>query len=233
MSTIVNPNWDINKKVNGTFKKTILITEKADILVPFKVKYKFMNDNSVKSVLSFYLKYSEKYNILIDNRLILTISYLTFYVDDLLIYDSSSNKIISFYAFISKHIFNNKIRIFDKNKLNNVFFIYTFIKIRCSKLFVNWKLENCITSVQKFNCIPTTVNIEVILDYLQNSEVGSLKYIQNYIPKDIYDSFFIDDNLKPLELKNKNELLMELIHINKYKSKYVKISDKSKILSPF
>lgn len=220
---IKKPHWNISKSVNGTKRKTILITEKDDIIVPFDVTYKFFDDNSIKSVLEFYLKKQKHYNILIDHRLLLTISYITFYIDDLLIYDTTSNKIISFYGFINKHIFNNKARMFDKNKLNNLFFIYTFIKIRCNKLFVNWKLENCIETVQNSICMTKTINIEALLNYLESSELGTFELIQNYTPKDIYNCFFIDDNLKPLNLKNKHELLMELLHIKKFKSKFILI----------
>lgn len=222
-ANIQKPKWNISKSVNGTKKKTILITEKDDIIVPFDVKYAFFNDNSIKTVLEFYLKKQKHYNILIDHRLLLTISYLTFYINDLLIYDTSSNKIITFYNFINKHIFNNKTRMFDIDKLNNVFFIYTFIKIRCNKLFVNWKLENCIETIQKSNCMTKTINIEALLNYLESSESGTFELIQNYTPKDIYESFFINDDLKPLDLKNKHELLMELLHIKRFKSKFILI----------
>ena len=112
---------------------------------------------------------------------------------------------------------------FDIDKLNNVFFIYTFIKIRCNKLFVNWKLENCIETIQKSNCMTKTINIEALLNYLESSESGTFELIQNYTPKDIYESFFINDDLKPLDLKNKHELLMELLHIKRFKSKFILI----------
>lgn len=210
-----------NKDHNGTKEKTIIITETDDILIPFEVQYSFCKPNNVKSILNFYIKNINKYNILIDDRLILAISYLAIYFDDLLIYDTSSNSIITLFQFINKYIFNNRVRIFDRNKLNNILFIYTFVKCRCNHLFINWKIETCIKSVLKYNIyLPHVFNCEVLLDYIENTETN-LKIIQQYTPKNIYNDFSVDDDLKQLDLKNKNELLMELLNIKKYKSKII------------
>lgn len=210
-----------NKNYNGTKEKTIIITELDNILIPFEVQYVFFKSNNIKSILNFYIKNINKYNILIDDRLILAISYLAIYFDDLLIYDTSSNSIITLFQFVNKYIFNNRVRIFNRNKLNNILFIYTFIKCRCNHLFINWKIENCIKSVSKYDIyLPHVFNCEILLDYIENTET-ELKIIQQYTPKNIYNTFSINDDLGQLDLKNKNELLMELLNIIKYKSKII------------
>lgn len=210
-----------NKNYNGTNEKTIIITELNNILIPFNTEYAFFQPNNIKSILDFYINNINKYNIIIDDRLILAISYLAIYFNDLLIYDTSSNSIITLFQFVNKYIFNNRVRVFDRYKLNNILFTYTFIKYRCNHLLINWKIENCIKSVLKYKTyLPHVFNCEILLDYIETTE-NDLKIIQNYKPKDIYNSFFVNDDLTQINLKNKNELLMELLNIKKYKSKIV------------
>lgn len=211
----------INYAINGVQKKTIIILNIDNILIPFKTEYKFFNPNDIKSILEFYIQNINKYNILIDNRLVLAISYLAIYYNDLLIYDTSSNTIITLFQYVNKYLFNNRVRIFDRNKLNNILFIYAFIKYRCNNLCINWKIENCIKSVTKCETyLPHVFNCEVLLNYIETTETD-LKIIQHYKAKDIYKEFFINDNLKPIPLLDKNELLMELLYIKQYKSKIV------------
>jgi len=211
----------INRAINGVQKKTIIIINNNDILIPFKTECKIFNPNDIKSILEFYIQNINKYNILIDNRLVLAISYLSMYYDDLLIYDTSSNSIITLFQYANKYLFNNRVRIFDRNKLNNILFVYAFIKYRCNNLCINWKIENCIKSAMKCEMyLPHVFNCEVLLNYIETTEMD-LKIIQHYKPKNIYNEFFINDNLKPLPLADKNELLMELLYIKQYKSKII------------
>lgn len=213
-------NWFINIKANGTKNKTIYFCETDNILVPFKYKKIIVKDNNPKTSLELYLKYNKNYNIIVDNRLILTISYLSFYIEDLLIYDTSCNYIISFNKFVNKLLFNDKERIFDYNKITNLLFTYSFIKYRCNNLCINWKIDNGINSVNKFSYLKHSYNIDCLLDYIQSIN-SNLELIQHYKPKNISEDFKLNDNLGKLKLKNKNELLMELFNIKQFKSNYL------------
>lgn len=212
--------WNINNLTNGSHIKNIMILEKYDILIPFEVELKFFNDNSAKTVLEYYIETSPKYNIIIDNRMLTTITYLSFFIEDLLIYDTSINKVVTFYKYINKQLFNNKERMFDRLKLSTTLYLYNFVKTRCNNLYVNWKLENCLNSVTKFSYIKYSFNIEILIDYLQTSN-DDISIIHNYKSKDIYNEFMLKDNYQKLNLKNKNELFMELLEIKKYKSKFI------------
>lgn len=213
-------HWFINVKTNGSKQKTIYISENDNVLVPFQHECILVKDINSKSTLDLYLKYNEDYNVIIDNRLLLTISYLAFYIDDLLIYDTSCNYIISFHKFVNKLLFNDKERLFNKHKMTNLLFTYSFIKFRCQNLCINWKIDNGIESVNKFNYIPYAYNINCLLDYIQLT-IPNSELIPSYKSKNIAHFFKLNDDLKKINLKNKNELLMELFNIKQYISNHL------------
>lgn len=203
-------NWLINFKPNGCKTKNILIGEKNDIIVPYEYEFIEFKFNEVEKILNFYYKYSDEYNIIIDDRMIYAISYLSFYFDDLIIFDTLSNKNITFFSFVNKLLFNNQIRILDRNKLNNILFTYSIIKFKCPKININWKIEYILESVKKINNIKFTYNINLLLMYLQNLNT---KYLRNYKIKDIKLSFLVKDSNKELEIDDKHQLLMELLYL--------------------
>lgn len=213
-------HWFINTKINGSKPKTIYICENDNVLIPFKCEPILVKDINPKSTLELYSKYNMDYNIVVDNRLLLTISYLAFYIDDMLIYDTSCNYIISFNKFVNKLLFNDKERLFNKHKIRNLLFTYSFIKFRCSNLYINWKIDNGIETINKFNYLPHTYNINCLLDYIQSVNPNS-ELIPNYKTKNIVQAFKIGNNLTKLNLKNKNELLMELFNIKQFISNHL------------
>jgi hypothetical protein len=217
---ISNINWFFNNKINGTKNNTILLCENDDILVPFKHETKFVKDINPKSNLDYYINNAKEFNIVIDNRLILTISYLAFYIDDLLIYDTACNYVVSFNKFVNKLLFNDHERIFDRLKITNLLFTYSFIKYRCYDLCLNWKIEIGLNTINNFNYLPHSYNIDYLLYYIQSVN-PDIELIRNYKPKNISELFKINDNLTKLGLKNKNELLMELFTIKQFKSNYL------------
>ena len=203
-------NWLINFKPNGCKIKNILIGEKNDIIVPYEYEFIEFKFNEIEKILNFYYKYSDEYNIILDDRMIYAISYLSFYFDDLIIFDTLSNKNITFFSFVNKLLFNNQIRILDRNKLNNILFTYSIIKFKCPKININWKIEYILESVKKINNIKFTYNINLLLMYLQNLNT---KYLRNYKIKDIKLSFLVKDSNKELEINDKHQLLMELLYL--------------------
>lgn len=186
---------------NGTHKKNIIFGPEDSIFIDFEYEYYKTNDNDVKKNLEKYLDLIEDYNIIIDYSMILTITYLSFYVDDILIYDTTNNTVITFYGYTHKRLFNDHDKLTNVNEMKLVMFIYIFIKIFCRELNLTWNIDLAVQTVRNKSYLKGSFNLKCITEYL-------LKINTEFIPHkfesektiDVIKYLKIQNNINPLKI---------------------------------
>lgn len=154
--------------MNGTYSEFLVIGPKDNFYISFTDKYEYyeVQDNKLKPVFDVYAKFKDSKNIIIDDRLILQICYLSFKYDDVLIYNISDNKIETFIQYIrSKHI-KNKVEFISINRLKMIFYLYVFTRIICKSSPFQWNIEKAIAATKGKQYMPSSINVEIIVDYI-------------------------------------------------------------------
>lgn len=198
---------------NGTKKEYLIISESDDVLVPFKYTFIESNDTNIKTNFDNYVKNIPRYNILIDCRMMITITYMSSYFNDVLVYDSGTNKIITFNTFSVKRLFAGQVKICDQDTIQSAMFIYIFVKFFCRKLAINWSVSSAIRAVSGKKYLKHSINIRCLIDYLIDTKFDCCTHIlTNYTH--IADRMKIQDSIIPFDT-TRNDLMMELREINK------------------
>jgi len=178
--------------LNGTYQHTILMREIDDIYAPFKYELYLNNDTNIKSNCDFFINNYTKSNIIIDSRMIKTITYISNIIDDILIYNVNNNEIISLTQFVMDKTSSSKI--LNINDCVNILNLFVFINFFCNKLS-NKPSWNCDIALNLLNqlklTIPNSFSIIYIYNYIisninqniKDKKITKLKRIniQNYL----------------------------------------------------
>lgn len=195
--------------LNGTYspENTILMCEKNDIYVPFKYSVYLNKDTNIKSNYDFFINHYTSSNIVIDSRMIKTITYIANTIDDILIYNINNNEVISLTQFVMDKTSSSKI--LNIQECINILNLFVFINFFCN----NKPSWNCDIALNLLNntksSIPNSFSIPYIYKYIiscnQNTKndvkIRKLKNIN------IQECIRIQDNIKPFK-----ENIDDIIH---------------------
>ena len=195
--------------LNGTYppETTILMCEKNDIYVPFRYIPYLNKDTNIKSNYEFFINHYTTANIVIDSRMVKTITYIANTIDDILIYNINNNEVISLTQFVMDKTSSSKI--LNIQECTNILNLFVFINFFCN----NKPSWNCDIALNLLNntksSIPSSFSIPYIYKYIiscsqnikSDTKIRKLKNIniQEYIK--------IQDNIKPF-----NENIDDIIH---------------------
>ena len=198
---------------NGVKLDYLLFTEEDDIYIPFKYKLFKTKDVDVLTNYNEFIKNYYSTNIIIDYRMILTITYLVSDFNDILIYDIYTNKIITFNYYVVKKIFSGHSKLFDTTEIINLMYLNVFIRYFCSKINLRWIPNLAIQCVKGKKYLKNAININSIIQYLNNSNINKLKLTNEYenIPKKIK----IKDGISEFQSKNIDNIINELNMLSK------------------
>lgn len=186
-------------KTNGIKKNYVIFGEQDDVFIDFKYKFFQTKDTNLKTNVEEYIKTVQHSNVLIDIRLSLTISYLSFLFDDILIYNSGTNTVLTFNSYAVKTLFAGYNKIFDQYEIKTVLFIYNFVYQFFSKQTpFMWNSDMAIKAVHNKPCLKNAVNVEAIIDYLNNIKFD-LSVKSNIPPIDIKKHLHLNDDMKCFE----------------------------------
>ena len=85
---LIEPYFRHIIRTNGIKNNYVIFGEQDDVFINFDYTFFKTKDTNLKTNAEEYLKFIQYSNVLIDIRLSLTISYLSFLFDDILIYNS-------------------------------------------------------------------------------------------------------------------------------------------------
>ena len=188
--------------LNGTYANTILMREKDDIYVPFPYTPYLKSDNDIKSNYNFFVEHYSSSNIVIDSRMIKTITYVSNIISDILIYNINNNEIISLTQFVMDKTTSSKI--LNINDCVNILNLFVFINFFCGKL-KNKPSWNCDVALNLLNQIKSTIphsfSIPYIYKYILTCSTsnGQDKVIRQLKRINIKEYLKIQDNMKPFE----------------------------------
>lgn len=205
-------------RTNGIKKNYVIFGEQDDVFINFKYKFFQTKDTDLKTNVEEYIKTVQHSNVLIDIRLSLTISYLAFLFDDILIYNSGTNTILTFNSYAVKTLFAGYNKIYDQHEIKTILFIYNFVYQFFSKQtpFI-WNSDMAIKAVHNKPCMKNAINIETIVEYLNNIKFDLS--IRNDIPSiDIKKYLHMRDNMSCFESCQGNIFreLLELKNVCKF-----------------
>lgn len=204
--------------LNGTHKNNIIICEDDDIYIPFKYTAFKTLDINVKTNYDYFIDNYFDNNVLIDSRMIKTITYIANTITDILIYDVNKNEVITLTSYVLSKISASEI--LNLNECVSILNLYVFVTFFCANE-VNWNCDNCIKAlnVTYHNNISDlgVFSIDMLLTYLNlNVEIDKVVVKPKYI--DLISSFKMHDNLQPLNTNIFNIIysLKELYKNTKY-----------------
>ena len=183
-------------RTNGIRNDYIIFGEQDDVFINFKYNFFKTKDVNLKTNVEEYLRCVQHSNVLIDIRLSLTISYLAFLFDDILIYNSRTNNILTFNSYAVETLFSGYNKIYDQHEIKTILFIYNFIYQFFSKQtpFI-WNSDIAIKAVHNKPIMKNAINIETIIDYLNNIKFD-LSTRPNIQPIDIKNKLHLCDNME-------------------------------------
>lgn len=183
-------------KTNGIRNNYVIFGEEDDVFVNFDYTFFKTRDIDLKTNLNKYIETVQNSNVLIDIRMNLTISYLSFIFDDILIYNSGTNTILSFNAYATKTLFAGYNKVFDQYEIKTILFIYNFVYQFFSKQtpFI-WNSDMATKAVHNKPYMRKAVNVDAIIAYLDtikfdlttNSEIPAI---------DIKQCLRLNDNMQ-------------------------------------
>lgn len=205
-------------RTNGIKNDYVIFGEQDDVFINFDYTFFKTRDVDLKTNIEEYLKIIQHANVLIDIRLSLTISYLSFLFDDILIYNSGTNSVLTFNSYAVKTLFAGHNKIYDQYEIKTLLFIYNFVYQFFSKQSpFMWNSDIAIKAVHNKPCLKNAINIETIIDYLNNIKFD-LNTRSDISRIDIKQSLHIDDNMQYFKSCQGNifKELIELKNITKY-----------------
>ena len=182
--------------LNGTHPSTVYICQNNDIYIPFDVETFITNDENILTNYNHFINNYTTKNILIDSRLIKTICYISNIIDDILIYDTNTNEIISF----SRYVIDKMGTILNieecKEILNLYIFVIFFIK-------TTWNCElalKCIRKIKNVKIIYSSIYLPYIIDYVEeiNKKSTNSRIVKKMKYIDITSEIKIKDGIKKL-----------------------------------
>ena len=160
--TPVQPKFiNTNLSSNGIYSNTTYITELDDIYVNFKAKVYKTNDKSVKSNVDYITKMYYQTNIIIDSRMLLTITFASNIFQDLFIYNVNTNQVLTLYQFIKSKLLISKILTIDE--YIDVLNLFMFIHYFCCQTIV-WNSDLAIKSLS--HPLKNAFNVVMLESYL-------------------------------------------------------------------
>jgi len=198
-----------NVGLNGTHEETIYMCENDDYYVPFKyILYKNLDIN-IKTNIDYFINKYPKYNIVIDSRMVKTITYISNIVNDILIYSINNNEIISLTNFVMDKIGSSTI--LHVSECVSILNLFVFINYYCNNK-PSWNCDIALKSIFHIPFLPNTLYIPSICEYI-NSYNNQNKIIMkaNYI--NINELIKIQDNIQPFKA-NVNDILYSLKYLN-------------------
>lgn len=183
-------------KTNGIRNDYVIFGEQDDVFVNFKYRFFETKDTNLKTNLNKYIEEIKKSNVLIDIRMSLTISYLSFMFDDILIYNSGTNTILTFNSYAVKTLFAGYNKIYDQYEIKTILFIYNFVYQFFSKQtpFI-WNSDVAIKAVHDKPFMKKAINVEALIDYLSDVKFN-LATTTNYPAINIKECLRLDDDMK-------------------------------------
>lgn len=153
--------------MNGLFKDFLIYGPEDNIYMPFTKKYEYveLTDNNFKKVFEHYSENRNKKNLIIDDRSIIFISYLSFFYNDILIYNTATTEINTLYQYISTKILRQNFKFYTPYRCKSILFLYVFITKICKKQNIQWNIGFAIKATKNIRYIPYAIDLQMIINY--------------------------------------------------------------------
>ena len=152
--------------MNGTFDKTLLIGPCDDIYVSFEdytyIQCSYQESSKIHQI---YCDNQNSSNVVIDDRLIVPICYLSFYYDDILIYNTKTTSVETLIQFIMNRIIQSKLKYCPYNRAIQILYIYVFTRYLCKNCPFQWNLSYAIQASENKKIQSHAINLIVLIDY--------------------------------------------------------------------
>ena len=209
--------------LNGTYQNTILMCEKNDIYIPFNHTLYINSDNNLKSNYEFFVNNYTSSNIVIDSRMIKTITYISNIIDDILIYNVNNNEIISLTQFVMNKTTSSKI--LNINECINILNLFVFINFFCNNK-PSWNCDIALNLLnQTKSSIPNSFSIPYIYNYITTCNNQNLKdgvKITKLKNINIQEYIKIQDNIHPFQA-NIDDIIHSLKNLKSVDINYILI----------
>jgi len=152
--------------LNGlhSLDRTILMCETNDIYVPFKYTPYISSDVKIKTNYEFFITNYTSFNIIIDSRMIKTITYIANTIDDILIYNINNNEVISLTQFVMNKTLSSKI--LNIHECVNILNLFVFINFFCNNK-PSWNCDIALNLLPYTkSSIPNSFSIPYIYKYI-------------------------------------------------------------------
>ena len=215
---LIEPYFRHIIRTNGIKNNYVIFGEQDDVFINFDYTFFKTKDTNLKTNVEEYLKFIQHSNVLIDIRLSLTISYLSFLFDDILIYNSGTNSVLTFNSYAVKTLFAGHNKIYDQHEIKTLLFIYNFVYQFFSRQSpFMWNSDIAIKAVHNKQYLKNAINIETIIDYLNNIKFD-LNVRSDISRINIKQSLYINDNMQCFKSCQGNifKELIELKNISKF-----------------
>lgn len=204
-----------NLNSNGIYSDTTYITELDDIYINFKAKVYKTNDKSVKSNVDYICQKYYQSNIIIDSRMLLTITYASNMFQDLFIYNVNTNQVLTLYQFIKSKLLISKILTIDE--YIDVLNLFMFINYFCCQT-ITWNSDLAIKSISHssknmFNVAMLERYLTLTIRSIKLRDVNKLEFI------DIKKALTSKNNMAQLDRPKLSNVLYstrELLKTTKY-----------------
>lgn len=201
--------------MNGTYDNYILIGPRDDIYVTFAKEYDYIEvtNNCLKRVFDVYSENYKSKNIIIDDRLILQICYLSFYYNDLLIYNTKTTEVETFNQHVIGRYLKGKFVI--PSRLKMILFIYVFTDKICKYKPIQWNLDSAILATRNLSCLPQSINLVALVKYFEHLRIYNPRFPNKY-NLNIQDYILIgnSDCIFPSEFETQN-IIYNIINLSK------------------
>lgn len=174
-SKLINTNLNSN----GIYSNTTYITELDDIYINFKAKVYKTSDKTVKSNVNHICQEYYQSNIIIDSRMLLTITYAANMFQDLFIYNVNTNQVLTLYQFIKSKLLISKTLTIDE--YIDILNLFMFINYFCCQTII-WNSDLAIKSLSHssknmFNVVMLERYLTLTMRSLKLRDVSMLEFI--------------------------------------------------------
>ncbi len=162
-------------KMNGTFSECLVIGPKDNFFINTVEKYDYfeVTNNKIQPVIDVIEQSKSRKNIIIDDRLILHIAYLSFKYTDLLIYNTKSSSIETFFQHINERYLQRKVGLISLQRARMILFVYAFSRLICKYKPFQWNLGLAIASIKNTPSKMTGIDLDVLLTYFEKLRIYS------------------------------------------------------------
>lgn len=168
-----------NLNSNGIYNNTTYVTELDDIYINFKARVYKTSDKLVKTNVNYICEMYYQSNIVIDSRMLLTITFASNMFQDLFIYNVNTNQILTLYQFIKSKLLISKVLTIDE--YIDILNLFMFVNYFCCQT-ITWNSDLAIKSLSQpiknmFNVVMLERYLTLTMQSIKLKDIGNLEFI--------------------------------------------------------